>query len=235
MFKEYIGKSAAEAMRKAQEEYGDDILLSKTVQLADGNVKIVVDVNDLISIGIEELVKLSRRYDSSLNDSFWGYGKKRVQGSMLDYLRSLDTISRGNRKLVKQIDEIVHKYYNEHEEEPSEEYIAKQIGEDIKKIREAKLAAELHNVMPLEEQLAFFEGSFQPIIDTLQKEQLLKRVEEVLNGLNEREQKIVQFYYFEELSLKEISQVLDITQSRISQILKSVIVRIRKKVRDLDG
>jgi RNA polymerase sigma factor for flagellar operon FliA len=194
-----------------------------------------IDVNDLISIGIEELVKLSRRYDSALNDSFWGYGKKRVQGSMLDYLRSLDTISRGNRKLVKQIDDITQRYYNEHEEEPTEEYIAEQIGEDIKKIRDAKLAAEIYNVMPLEEQLAVFEGSSQPIIDKLQTDELLFKVENVLTGLNEREQKIVQLYYYEELSLKEISIILEITQSRISQILKSVTARIRKKLGDIDG
>jgi RNA polymerase sigma factor for flagellar operon FliA len=192
-----------------------------------------IDVNDLISIGIEELVKLSRRYDSALNDSFWGYGKKRVQGSMLDYLRSLDTISRGNRKLVKQIDDITQRYYNE--EEPTEEYIAEQIGEDIKKIRDAKLAAEIYNVMPLEEQLAVFEGSSQPIIDKLQTDELLFKVENVLTGLNEREQKIVQLYYYEELSLKEISIILEITQSRISQILKSVTARIRKKLGDIDG
>ena len=48
-----------------------------------------VDVNDLISIGTEEMIKLSRRYDKDQNDSFWGYGKKRVYGSMLDFLRSL--------------------------------------------------------------------------------------------------------------------------------------------------
>ena len=59
-----------------------------------------VDVNDLISIGTEEMIKLSRRYDKDQNDSFGGYGKKRVYGSMLDFLRSLDTMSRANRRLI---------------------------------------------------------------------------------------------------------------------------------------
>jgi RNA polymerase sigma factor for flagellar operon FliA len=225
------------ALRKKQDELAVDYLpaVRKMAYKLKERLPSSIDVNDLISIGVEELVKLSRRYDSSLNDSFWGYGKKRVQGSMLDYLRSLDTISRGNRKLVKQIEDITHRYYNEHEEEPTEEYIAKQIGEDVKKIRDAKLASEIYNVMPLEEQLAVFEGSTQPIIDKLQTEELLSKVENVLFGLNEREQKIVQLYYYEELSLKEISEILDITQSRISQILKSVTIRIRKKVGDVDG
>ena len=58
-----------------------------------------IDVNDLISIGVEEMIKLSRRYDKEQNDSFWGFARKRVNGSMLDYLRSLDVMSRNNRKI----------------------------------------------------------------------------------------------------------------------------------------
>ena len=62
-----------------------------------------IDVNDLISVGVEEMIKLSRKYDKEQNDSFWGYGKKRIYGSMLDYLRALDVVSRSDRKLVKSI------------------------------------------------------------------------------------------------------------------------------------
>ena len=58
-----------------------------------------IEMADLVSIGTEELIKLARRYDSSLNDSFWGFAKTRVNGAMLDYLRSLDVLSRANRKL----------------------------------------------------------------------------------------------------------------------------------------
>jgi RNA polymerase sigma factor for flagellar operon FliA len=96
-----------------------------------------VDVNDLISIGMEELIKLSRRYDTELNNSFWGYAKKRVYSSMLDFLRSLDVISRSNRRLVKAIDLEVSKCAVEDLYEPSDEYLAEKLGEPIEKIREA--------------------------------------------------------------------------------------------------
>ena len=69
-----------------------------------------VDTNDLNAIGTEELIKLARRYDVNINDSFWGYAKTRVYGSMLDYLRSLDIVSRANRKMIKQIQEIEAKF-----------------------------------------------------------------------------------------------------------------------------
>lgn len=193
-----------------------------------------IEINDLISIGIEELVKLSRRYDKSLNDSFWGYAKKRVYGSMLDFLRSLDTISRGNRRLVKAIDEEIYKYYNEFEEEPTDEYLAEALNEPLQKIKDARLAAEIYTTMPLDEQLAIFEGS-DGITEKLEKDEFVSLIEDVLETLNEREQMVIQLYYFEELNLKEISDVLDITQSRISQIHKSVLSKIRKKLGTIDG
>ncbi len=97
-----------------------------------------IDFNDLVSIGTEELIKLARRYESALNDSFWGYAKMRVNGAMLDYLRSLDVISRSSRKLIKSIDIEITKYLNEHGKEPSDAYLAEALGENIEKIREAK-------------------------------------------------------------------------------------------------
>ena len=83
-----------------------------------------VDFNDLVSIGLEELVKLAKRYDPKKNDNFWGYAQKRVYGSMLDFLRSLDTVSRGDRKLIKEIEKIVSAYYDKYNTKPDDKYIA---------------------------------------------------------------------------------------------------------------
>lgn len=187
-----------------------------------------IDTVDLVSIGAEELVKLARRYDKNLNDSFWGYSKKRVYGSMLDYLRSLDIVSRSNRKLIKAIDEEVQKYLNEYEEEPTDDHLAEILEEDVTKIREARVAANIYMLMPLNEQISLFDDE---VVERIEKEELVEMTMEALYALSEREQLIIQLYYFEELNLKEISEVLDITQSRISQIHKSVIKKIREKVR----
>lgn len=187
-----------------------------------------VDVNDLISIATEEMIKLSRRYDELQNDNFWGFAKQRVHGSMLDYLRSLDTVSRSNRKIIKQVDFEISKYYNEHGCEPDDAYLAVTIGEDIEKINEARIAAEVSIALPISEQMTLFNESQTEAI--VEQDQLLEVVQEILESLKEREQMIIQLYYFEELSLKEISEVLDITESRISQIHKKVIQKIRDKM-----
>ena len=188
-----------------------------------------VDFLDLSAIGTEELIKLARRYDESLNDSFWGYAKKRVYGAMLDYLRSLDVLSRASRKLVKAINYEIEEYRATHDEEPTDEQLALSLDESIEKIHDARIAATIYTVMPLHEQLQV--GDEGAALVSVEREQLIEVIKNILSSYKEREQLIIQLYYFEELTLKEISDILNITESRISQIHKSVIAKIKESVR----
>jgi RNA polymerase sigma factor for flagellar operon FliA len=187
-----------------------------------------VDVNDLISIGTEEMIKLSRKYDKEQNDSFWGYGRKRVNGSMLDYLRSLDVMSRGDRRLVKAVDREIDRHLSEYGEEPSNLQIAESLGEDLEKVEEARNGSKIVSVMSINEQITIL--SDDDTSNLVEKDQLLEIVQEILSKFNEREQMIIQLYYFEELNLKEISEILEISESRISQIHKKLLMKIKDKV-----
>jgi len=187
-----------------------------------------VDFSDLSAIGTEELIKLARRYDKSLNDSFWGYAKKRVYGSMLDYLRSLDILSRASRKLVKAIDYAVEEYLLKHNEEPTDLELADILEESVEKIHEARIASSIYTVMPLQDQLQV--GDEGETLANIEKEQLVEVIKKVLSSYPQREQMIMQLYYFEELTLKEISEILSITESRISQIHKSIIHKIKESI-----
>lgn len=187
-----------------------------------------VEVSDLISVGSEAMVRLSHSYDKSQNDNFWGYVKQRVYGSMLDYLRTLDNISRNSRKLVKDIDRLVDEYYNRHQSEPSDEYLAKALNEDISKIKEARNLSDIASVLRLEDQyelLSEYNTEAQ-----IEKDELIEHIKLILNEFSERDQMIIQLYYYEELSLKEISEILNITESRISQIHKRLITKIRERL-----
>ena len=187
-----------------------------------------VDFMDLSAIGTEELIKLARRYDENLNDSFWGYAKKRVYGAMLDYLRSLDILSRASRKLVKAIDYAVEEHMLTHDEEPTDEELAEILDEDVEKVHDARIASTIYTVMPLHDQLQV--GDEGAALAEIEREELVESIKKVLSGFKEREQLVIQFYYFEELTLKEISEILNITESRISQIHKSVILKIKESV-----
>jgi len=186
-----------------------------------------VDLNDLNSIGTEELIKLARRYDPEKNDSFWGYAKTRVYGSMLDYLRSLDIVSRANRKLIKQIYEIENRYLSTKGYEPSDEVIAKECKESLEKVLEARKAATIYNVMPIDDLIVDGEDD---VNDQISKDEILSKIKDELKKLPKREQMVIQLYYFEELSYKEIAEILKITPSRISQIHKKVISTIKMQV-----
>lgn len=187
-----------------------------------------IDFLDLSAIGTEELIKLARRYDEKLNDSFWGYAKKRVYGAMLDYLRSLDILSRASRKLVKAIDYAVEEYRVSHDEEPTDAELAVILEAPVEKVHDARIASSIYTVMPLHDQLQV--GDEGAALVEVERDQLVDVIKKVLSSYKEREQVIIQLYYFEELTLKEISEVLNITESRISQIHKSVIQKIKESI-----
>lgn len=186
-----------------------------------------IDVNDLISIGTTQMIKMSRTYDKTQNDSFWGYCQKRVQGSMLDYLRSLDTMSRSNRKLVKQVEIEIDNYFNKYEKEPDDEYLAKILNESEDKIREARMASSIYSVMPIDDQL--INSQQETIEERVIRDDLIEKIEKILSTFEKRDQLIIQLYYYEELSLAEISEILNISQSRISQIHKKLINQIKER------
>ncbi|KEA46085.1 RNA polymerase sigma factor FliA [Campylobacter mucosalis] len=187
-----------------------------------------IDVNDLMSCGVEEMIKLSRKYDKEQNDSFWGYANKRVYGAMLDYLRSLDVLSRSNRTLLKSINSEIDAYFNEFEEEPDDEYLAAKLGEDVSKIRDARGAAAVASVLPLDDQLGLLSDS--NVEEKVERDDLIRRIEGILEGFAKRDQLVIQLYYYEELNLKEISEIMKISESRISQIHKKLLSKLRESL-----
>ena len=147
---------------------------------------------------------------------------------MLDFLRSLDTMSRSNRRLIKLVDQEITAYLGEHGEEPDDAYLAKILNEDIEKIAEARNSAMIVSVMSLNEQITVLSG--EDTAQKVEKDQLLEMVHAILATFGEREQMIIQLYYFEELNLKEISEILEISESRISQIHKKLLAKIKERL-----
>ena len=188
-----------------------------------------VEFNDLVGAGVCAMVSLSRAYDKEKNDNFWGYARMRVYGAMLDFLRSLDPMSRGDRKLIKQINELSAQYFNEHESEPSDEWLAKKIGVSAAQISDAKNMSEIAMLLPLDEQydlLANPEGTFEKV----EKDDLISHIMEILRGFSLKDQQVIQLYYFDELNLAEISELLGISQSRVCQIHKKMIIKLRERL-----
>lgn len=220
----------AQTIKKEQ----DDIVLAYTPALRAMAFRLKerlpahIDVSDLMGAGLEEMVRLSRKYDKERNDSFWGYVQKRVYGAMLDFLRGLDVVSRADRTLVKNIDALVNEYFNKFEREPEDEYLAAMLEESVEKIREARNVSAVVGVLSIDDQMELM--SEENTFERVEREDLIEKITQILNEFEERDQLIVQLYYYEELSLKEIGEILQISEGRISQIHKRLMEKIRKKL-----
>ena len=220
----------AQTIKKEQ----DDIVLAYTPALRAMAFRLKerlpahIDVSDLMGAGLEEMVRLSRKYDKERNDSFWGYAQKRVYGAMLDFLRGLDVVSRADRTLVKNIDALVNEYFNKFEREPEDEYLAAMLEESVEKIREARNVSAVVGVLSIDDQMELM--SEENTFERVEREDLIEKITQILNEFEERDQLIVQLYYYEELSLKEIGEILHISEGRISQIHKRLMEKIRKKL-----
>ena len=220
----------AQTIKKEQ----DDIVLAYTPALRAMAFRLKerlpahIDVSDLMGAGLEEMVRLSRKYDKERNDSFWGYAQKRVYGAMLDFLRGLDVVSRADRTLVKNIDALVNEYFNKFEREPEDEYLAAMLEESVEKIREARNVSAVAGVLSIDDQMELM--SEENTFERVEREDLIEKITQILNEFEERDQLIVQLYYYEELSLKEISEILQIAEGRSSQIHKRLMEKIRKKL-----
>ncbi|EAL3843336.1 RNA polymerase sigma factor FliA [Campylobacter upsaliensis] len=230
MLKEQSPRSYADVIKKEQ----DELVISYMPALRAMAFRLKerlpssIDVNDLIGVGIEEMIKLSRRYDKDQNDNFWGFARKRVNGSMLDYLRRLDVMSRNNRKILKDIDVILDEYFLENECEPDDEYLAKKLEIDVERVREVRAAHAISYTLPLDDQIEMY--SEDETLEKIERGELLEHINEILDTLKERDQLIIQLYYYEELSLKEISEILNVSESRISQIHKKLLKKLRERL-----
>ncbi|MCR2103391.1 RNA polymerase sigma factor FliA [Campylobacter upsaliensis] len=230
MLKEQSPRSYADVIKKEQ----DELVISYMPALRAMAFRLKerlpssIDVNDLISVGIEEMIKLSRRYDKDQNDNFWGFARKRVNGSMLDYLRRLDVMSRNNRKILKDIDVILDEYFLENECEPDDEYLAKKLEIDVERVREVRAAHAISYTLPFDEQIEMY--SEDETLEKIERGEFLEHINKILDTLKERDQLIIQLYYYEELSLKEISEILNVSESRISQIHKKLLKKLRERL-----
>lgn len=185
-----------------------------------------VDKEDLLSSGYFGLLDAIERYEVSRGVKFETYAGVRIRGAMLDYLRELDAVPVSVRQKLRKLEETVKRLENEKGRTASEAEVAQAMGmteaELSKLIRESALT----QAVPLEE------TAIQIAPAGVEKVELRETLARALERLPARERLVLTLYYYEELTLKEISVVLQLTEARISQIHKQAIIRMRGYVSD---
>ncbi len=197
-----------------------------------------VELDDLIQEGLIGLLNVRERYDPMRGASFFTFAMKRVRGAMYDYLRKIDWIPRNTRHLMKTVEAAMIELQSEDGEIPSNERLQKHLGLSEKEVTLAMNEMSRRQLLNLDGFLSDDTDDFTEIFsakaDTPEelyfKEELIDHLKEEIELLKERERQILSLYYVEELNFKEIAQILSVTESRISQIHRSIMLKLKERM-----
>ena len=214
------------------------------VHYALGRLGIIRDnpeYDDLASQGALGLIDALNRFELERETQFTTYATVRIKGFVLDYLRRQDWLSRGARQNVRKVKEAHTYLYSVLKREPTVEEISQKLNIEESKVEQA-ITDSTHVFLSLDELSDDDEHTFSfhevvaddtfdhPDVQVEEKE-LLKSLAGMIKDLPERDQTILSLYYIDELTLKEIGMVLDLSESRVSQVHSQLILSLRSKLR----
>jgi len=196
-----------------------------------------VQVDDLIQAGMLGLLEAVKKYDTSQGASFETYAGIRIRGSMLDEVRRSDWTPRSVHKKARMVSEAIREVENKLGHDARDTDIAEHLGldsEEYNQILQDSVGCKTFSVEQLSEtgDHAFRDAekdSLEPI-DLLGEECFQQALADAITGLPERERLVVSLYYNEELNLREIGKVLDVSESRVSQISSQAMLRLRSRL-----
>ncbi len=201
-----------------------------------------VEVDDLIQVGLIGLADALSRYEASQGVQFETFATQRIRGAMLDELRGNDWMSRGSRKSQKDIESTMRRLEHRLGRSPAESEIAAEMDLTLadyqallSKVRGTQLVYLEDMARNNEDEDNFLDrhvaDSDADPLNMLRDQRLRESLVAAIKGLPEREQYIMSMYYEQDMNLKEIAAVLDVTESRICQLHSQSIARLRAKMR----
>lgn len=205
-----------------------------------------VEYDDLVSYGIFGLIDAIDKYDYAKEVKFETYASLRIRGAILDQIRKMDWIPRTIRQKQKRIDAVCKDIETRLGRSATDEEIASELGISDDEYREWQSQMKITNVVSLNEYMEqgaevpaegnqFTTSRFDSPEENIEKEELKKVLEESLEQLTEKEKKVILLYYYEDLTLKEISNVLEVSESRISQLHTRALQKMKTKMGDYMG
>ncbi len=196
-----------------------------------------IEYDDLVGFGVMGLIDSIERFDMNKNIKFETYAQIRIKGTIIDNIRKLDWIPRSLRKKSKEIQYGMSKLENELGRTPSNEELSQHLNMSLKELEETLADISNFNMTSLED-LLVNKGEYN-IDDDKEKnipEQIFekKEIKEILSRivdeLPEKEKMVISLYYYEELTYKEIGYIMELSESRISQIHSKAILKIKNQL-----
>ena len=203
-----------------------------------------VEYEDLVSYGTFGLIDAIDKYDALKQNKFETYASLRIRGEILDQIRKMDWIPRTIRQKQKKIDAAMKEIEASKGRAATDEEIAKSLGITDDEYLSWQSQMKITGVVSLDE---FMEtGSEVPSVqnsqhrfdgpeEVIEKRELKEALGQALDLLTEKEKKVILLYYYEDLTLKEISNVLEVSESRVSQLHTRALQKMKSKMGNYMG
>ncbi len=203
-----------------------------------------VEMDDLINAGVVGLIEAYRNFDAGKGVKFETYASLRIRGSILDELRGMDWVPRSTRARSREIEKTISKLESALGRSPNETELAEGLGVELSDYYHMIDDVSSASLLSLDE-LTYGDGDDKPVplVDTvrspeqpsalsnLEREEMRDLLADSLGQLTQQERLVVALYYYEELTLKEIGQVLELSESRVSQLHTKAVLSLRVKLR----
>lgn len=199
-----------------------------------------VEYEDLVSYGIFGLIDAIDKFDTKKEVKFETYASLRIRGAILDQIRKMDWIPRTVRQRQKKIDAAIKNVEMKTGKAATDDEIASELGVSEEEYSNWQSQMKVKNLVSLDE---FTEQGSEPVADASYTSSHFAQPEDVvaetelkevlaksLELLTEKERKVIELYYYEELTLKEISKVLEVSESRVSQLHTKALAKMRDKM-----
>jgi len=244
LLEEYARTKSSEAREKIILEY------APLVKMVAGRLSMYLGYNveyeDLVSYGIFGLIDAIDKFDCFKEVKFETYASLRIRGAILDQIRKMDWIPRTIRQKQKKIESVIQSIEQSTGRGATDEEIAAGLGISDDEYLDWQSQMKITGLVSLNEYME--QGSdvtqdhgrhttarFEAPEEHIEKEELTKVLGEALKLLTEKEQKVITLYYYEELTLKEISNILEVSESRVSQLHTRALQKMKTKMGNYMG
>jgi RNA polymerase sigma factor FliA len=203
-----------------------------------------VEEADLISYGLIGLINAIERFDIEREIKFETYAITRIKGAIIDELRALDWVPRSVRARAREFERVHARLEHRLHRTPTDEEMAGELEITIDEFQDTLVKISNSTVVALDELWAVSDSSGDQVslLDTLQdhdapdpqqvldQSELKDRLADAISALPEREKLVIALYYYENLTLREIGEVLGVTESRISQLHTKAVLRLKSRL-----
>jgi len=195
-----------------------------------------VEYDDLLGYGVLGLIDAIEKFDISRELKFETYAQIRIRGSIIDSLRKIDWVPRGLRKKYKEIESAISKLENKFGRSANIKDISAETNMSIEDIESTLSEMSILSMVSIEDMLNSkgdirLSGDYYECPDAIFEDKEIKQLlTQSIDELNEKEKLVVSLYYFNELTYKEIGKILDLSESRISQIHTKAIISIKNSL-----